>query len=120
VLLVEDEVLIRAAVAEALRSAGCSVIEADSADEALAYLSDGGQVDLLLTDVEMPGRLNGLELARQFHTAHPTLPVIVTSGHVRPETAEAIGTFISKPYAPERVAATVAEALRWSRRDREE
>src|SRR3546814_15943761 len=84
------------------------------------FRSAGGPVDLLLTDIEMPGRLNGLELARLFHKAHPILPIVVTSGHVQPEAAEALGTFIPKPYDPELVAHAVAEALQLSRRDREE
>lgn len=120
ILVVEDNVLVRALVADALRSACYSVVEADSADEALAYLSAGGQVDLLLTDVEMPGRFNGLELARQFHRAHPTSPIVVTSGHVQPEAAEVPSRFIPKPYDPEQVAKIVAEELESSRRGREE
>src|SRR3546814_5856619 len=62
----------------------------------MAYLSAGGPVDRLLTDIEMLGRLNGLELARLFHKAQPILPIVGTSGNVQPEAAEALGTFIPK------------------------
>ena len=63
ILVVEDEVLIRALIAEELRLEGFSVIEADRADDALTYIKAGAQVDLVFSDIQTPGSLNGLQLA---------------------------------------------------------
>ncbi len=108
ILVVEDEVLTRMACAEALRDAGFFVIEAVHADEALAYLNAGGTVDLVFSDIQMPGSMNGLELARLLHVNYPALPIILTSTSNGP-VAPAI--FISKPYRMERVISIVFEKL---------
>jgi PleD family two-component response regulator len=65
VLLVEDEVLIRSVIAETLRDAGLLVIEAANADEAWSYLQTGASVDLVFSDIQMPGSMDGIELARK-------------------------------------------------------
>ncbi|ABQ39284.1 MULTISPECIES: response regulator [Alphaproteobacteria] len=98
VLVVEDEVLMRALIADELRTAGCAVIEANSADQALDYLVAGGKVDLMFSDIQMPGSLNGLQLAERVRADFPTVPVILTSGndHLNSETMP--GRFIAKPY----------------------
>lgn len=62
VLIVEDEVLIRAPLAEHLREAGFNVIEANTADEAWSCLQTGMPVDLVFSDIRMPGSMDGLEL----------------------------------------------------------
>src|SRR4051812_9826984 len=80
VLLVEDEVLIRSAVAEALRDAGLTVIEAADADEAWSYILIGAPVDLVLTDIRMPGSMDGVELANRIVEQFRKIRVIVTSG----------------------------------------
>lgn len=64
VLVVEDDVLIRLSVADALRSAGLDVIEAATGDEALTVLASSATVDLVFTDIQMPGSTDGLELAQ--------------------------------------------------------
>ncbi|WP_168073738.1 response regulator [Caulobacter sp. SSI4214] len=104
-LVVEDEVLVRALIADELRTAGCAVIEANSADQALDYLVAGGKVDLMFSDIQMPGSLNGLQLAERVRADFPTVPVILTSGndHLNSETMP--GRFIAKPYD---IAQTVA------------
>ncbi len=71
VLLVEDEVLIRLMVAEELRSQGLQVLEASNADEALAILESSLPVDLLFTDVRMPGRMDGVALAKLAQARFP-------------------------------------------------
>jgi len=98
VLLVEDETLIRKFVAEELVEAGYQVIEASSALEALAYIEAGARVDVVLTDIHMPGPLNGLDVADYFRRSFPEVPVIVTSGNLGPG---AFGfEFLPKPYTP--------------------
>ncbi len=111
VLVVEDEALIRLLVADALRDAGFAVVEAARADEALTYIEAGGQVDLVFTDVHMPGFVNGLDLARQLRARFPSLPVIITSGNLGPHLPDPPGVFIPKPYDPHRVLAVVCETL---------
>lgn len=111
ILLVEDDVLIRLVTADALRESGLAVIEAASADEALAYLGAGGPVDLLFSDIDMPGSLNGLDLARRLKATNPALPVILTSGTFMTQNINPVGLFVSKPYSLERAVTLVLEQL---------
>jgi len=82
-LLVEDEELIRALVAEILADAGWDVTEAGSGDAAVALLHQES-FDLLVTDVHMPGRADGYEVARQARAQSANLPVVVTTGRPEP------------------------------------
>ena len=89
VLVVEDEPLIRIFLADALRDAGFAVTEAVTAHEAADYLEEG-DYSAVLTDVTMPGRMDGLQLAQRVCEEHPCTAVIVTSAKdVR---------FLRKPY----------------------
>jgi len=105
ILIVEDEVLTRMALAEDLRDAGYSVVEAANADAAMAYLNTGSQIDLVLSDIQMPGSMDGLELARRLRVERPSLPVILSSA--APES----GSVIGKPYRMERVLSVISETL---------
>ena len=78
ILVVEDEPLIRFAMAEALRELGVSVVEAASADEAWQYLTAGGSVDLVFTDHRMPGSMTGGQLATRIRREYPFLVVVVS------------------------------------------
>jgi CheY-like chemotaxis protein len=110
ILIVEDEVLIRMVVADYLRDWGYHVLEAGSADEALEYLRRFDQIDLMFSDVRMPGSMEGLELAQQVRVLYPQLPVILASGHLCP--AEAGDTpLLSKPYDLSEVAKKVHALL---------
>ena len=80
ILVVEDDPLIRFAIAEALRDLGASVVEAATADEAWQYLTCGAQVDLIFTDHRMPGSMTGAQLAVRVRGRFPALEVVVTSG----------------------------------------
>lgn len=111
ILVVEDEVLIRALVADELRDAGFIVIEAGRADEAWSYLAAGGPVDLLFTDIHMPGSMDGMQLARRVRGHYPTLPIVLTSSVLEPTGAPALGWFLPKPYGIERVITVMAELL---------
>ena len=81
VLLVEDDVLLRFLLAEKLREAGLGVIEAANADEAFSYIQPAAQIDLLFTDVQMPGSMDGVGLARRIGTGYPSIRIILTSGN---------------------------------------
>ncbi len=82
-LLVEDEELVRAFVSEVLADAGWDVTEAGSGDAALALLQRES-FDLLVTDVHMPGRADGYEVARQARARSAGLTVVVTTGRPEP------------------------------------
>jgi CheY-like chemotaxis protein len=97
VLVVEDEPLVRSLVAELLRVEDIVVIEASNAAEALAYLSTGQPVDLVFTDIRMPG-MSGVELAAVIRARFPGVRIILTSGDAGPVNLNEFGSFIAKPY----------------------
>jgi DNA-binding NtrC family response regulator len=109
VLLVEDEVLVRIALAGELRAAGVNVIETGSADEAWDYLLAGGGADLIFSDVCMPGSMDGLELAHRVKMQHPELSVILTSGS-RSLDEEGV-RFLSKPYDFDNAVRVILDTL---------
>src|ERR1700738_2152919 len=110
ILVVEDEVLIRLSLAETLRDAGYSVVEAASADEALTVLTSSTPVDVVLTDVNMPGSLDGIALGRYVRTTRPELKVIVVSGRVVPAAVtEVADAFVAKPYDVAKIIATIVD-----------
>jgi len=104
VLLVEDEGLIRLTLAETLEDAGYAVTEAVNGDEARLLLNAADQFDLLLTDIQMPGTADGVDLARDFHQRHPNSPVIYMTG--RPDMLARVGSLsgrealLRKPFGP--------------------
>ena len=112
VLLVEDEVFIRIDTAEHLRARGFEVVEAGSADDAVEYVASGERIDVLVTDIRMPGSLDGLDLAARLRAEQPDLPIVVASGSVTMESAASrVGKFISKPYDPRSIAMLITEML---------
>src|ERR1700756_2939643 len=80
ILVVEDDILARVTVADYLRDAGYTVIEAANAAEALQIFASGEPVDVVFTDIQMPGAMDGLMLARWVRDHHPETEVLVTSG----------------------------------------
>ncbi len=80
VLVVEDEALIRLATAEHLRSCGFKVIEAATGAEAQEIMLAGLHVDIVFSDITMPGPMDGIAFAKWLHTHEPDLPVVLTSG----------------------------------------
>ena|ERR1700692_1125417 len=111
VLLVEDEVVIRALLAEELRSHGLTVVEASNADEAWAYLQTGGAADLVFSDVTMPGSMNGVELVRRVKAEYPATKAILTSGNPGTDNIEALGLFLLKPFRLFAAAAATLQSL---------
>jgi CheY-like chemotaxis protein len=114
VLVVEDDVLVRLTAADYLRETGYSVIEAANAAEALAVFASGQEVDVVFTDVQMPGAMDGLMLARWIRKYHPNTEVLVTSGKV--DSADLAGrvahdAFFAKPYRLEAVAARIRASV---------
>src|SRR5262245_36277403 len=79
ILVVEDEILVRMVIADRLRDAGFNVIEASNADEAIAVLRSGLKLNAVLTDVQMPGAMNGIGLAQLAKSESPELKCILAS-----------------------------------------
>jgi PAS domain S-box-containing protein len=116
ILAVEDDVLVRDHVAAQLAALGYRVIVADSGPAALEVVRGGQPIDLLFTDVVMPGGMNGGELAKAIHALRPGLPVLFTSGYtesgiVQGGRLEAGVHLLNKPYRRQELAAKIREAL---------
>lgn len=101
VLVVEDEALIRLDIVSQLEEAGYQAFEASNADEAIALLSVTPSIRLLLTDIDMPGTMDGLKLAAAVRDRWPPVKIIVMSGHRLVEITDMPdgSVFFSKPYA---------------------
>jgi PAS domain S-box-containing protein len=115
ILLVEDEEQVRRLVGSALRSFGYAVLEAAHAEEALELAEATAHIDLLLTDIVMPG-LNGHELAQRLVASRPGLRVLFTSGYpadaaLREGIAAARAAYLEKPYLPDELARKIRFVL---------
>ncbi len=99
ILLVEDEPHLRTAEAEVLHGAGFWVLEAQDADEAFELLKRREDIRVVLTDVAMPGSLNGFEFARLVAQGWPEVGVLVISGKALPKEGDLPpnAVFVSKP-----------------------
>ena len=99
ILVVEDELLVRLNASEALRDDGFEVVEAETGSQALELIDGGLQLDVLFTDVNMPGAPDGVELAEVVCARLPGTRVIVASGRPVPRRAlPCDGRFLPKPY----------------------
>jgi CheY-like chemotaxis protein len=101
ILVVEDTEELRSCVAEYFRIVGFDVVATENAGDALAALDSGIHVDLVFTDINMPGAMDGVGLARWLAVNRPHLPVILTSGEARPELGRSAPhyRFVRKPYS---------------------
>lgn len=112
ILIVEDEEIIRILVVEYLQDAGFKVIEAVHGAHALVEISKADRVDLVFTDVHMPGEMDGHALAKWLEQHRPAVPVLLTSGVDRPAVmASKLRRFIPKPYALPEVERHIRELL---------
>jgi CheY-like chemotaxis protein len=111
VLIVEDEFLIRLQAAQIISRAEFDVVEASSADEAISILEARSDVAILFTDIQMPGRMDGLKLAAAVKGRWPPIKIVATSGlvNVRQEDLPEGGRFISKPYDSIQLTAALQE-----------
>lgn len=98
-------------LADSLRDAGYSVLEAASGDEALILLASGTPCDLVVSDVRMPGQTSGQALLRQTKLDRPDLPVILVSGHLLSVDAVGADAFFSKPYDLSELVAAVERLI---------
>ena len=106
VLVVEDEALILEMMCDVLFEKGFNVHAVSNASDALHYLGDGGVVDVLFTDINLAGGMDGSALAALARQMRPELPVVYTSGGVtalNPLQAVPGSTFVPKPYDPTKI-----------------
>jgi CheY-like chemotaxis protein len=110
VLLVEDDDEVGELVSEMLRQLGYDVTRAASAEAALGALANGRNIDVVFSDIMMPGGMNGVELARQVRRRRPNLPVLLTSGYAEAarRSAEEDGLrILPKPFSIEDLASAL-------------
>jgi signal transduction histidine kinase/DNA-binding response OmpR family regulator len=124
ILVVEDDLSVQGTVVEMLSSMGYRVLKADNADSALGILKSGLPIDMLFTDVVMPGQLRSPELARHAKSLHPNMAVLFTSGYT--QNAIVHGgrldpgvELLSKPYGREQLARKVRAMLASQKPDEE-
>ena len=120
VLLVEDDFLIRLLMVECLRNAGFEVVEASNGDEAFALIDNPPKpLVMLVTDIHMPGKINGIHVANLVHERWPHVPVLVASA--RPDVFESRWkedsrySLLAKPFTTSQLTCLVEEAVSKSR-----
>jgi CheY-like chemotaxis protein len=108
VLLVEDEPMVRDMIAYELTLAGFKVVEAASAEDALDLLPQVGHIDLLFTDIRLPGR-NGWQLAQDVRGRYSDVPIIYATGYSDLQKPLTHSKFLQKPYRPSQVLQAAAD-----------
>jgi CheY-like chemotaxis protein len=112
ILFVEDEALVRMDLSQYLRECGYQVHEAANATEAMEALQSKFVIDLVFTDINLPGEMNGLELAEWTLANRPGVKVIVTTGDpARTNIPDAVGQLLAKPYTGRDLLNRVQQAL---------
>ena len=100
VLIVEDELLVRFVMAELLADNGFDVLQAGDAAEALLWISDNPDLAAVVSDIEMPGEMDGAQLAREVRENWPLLPVLVISGRYESPPASRRGSLFFPSQCP--------------------
>ncbi|GGG22721.1 MULTISPECIES: response regulator [Rhizobium] len=100
VLVVEDEPLVRMFAVAFVEDAGFDVVEASDANQAIAILEARADIRIVFTDIDMPGSMDGMKLARAVRDRWPSIEIIIVSGHKRPVDSDlrTRAVFFSKPY----------------------
>src|SRR5579863_1534496 len=113
VLVVEDEMLLRMRAVDIVEDAGFTAIEAMNADEALAILESRSDVELLFTDIQMPGSMDGLKLAHAVYERWPSIKIILVSGKLTPTDSErpTDSRFFGKPLEVKQMIAEIREMI---------
>jgi len=112
VLVVEDESLLRELIVQELADAGFAVIEADTGENAIAILDAGRPIDVLFTDIRLPGHVDGWEIARHARHHRPEIPVIYASGYTLDRSAQVPDSlYLGKPYRTESVVVEIERCL---------
>ncbi|HEV7276550.1 MAG TPA: response regulator [Devosiaceae bacterium] len=113
VLVVEDEPLVRMETVDMVEAAGYLVVEAANADEAIAILESRSDIRLVLTDIDMPGSIDGSKLAHAVRKRWPPIPIVVVSGKSVVDDSDLPENtmFYSKPYDRAVVTGTLGRLL---------
>lgn len=113
VLVVEDEPIIRFDLTDFLRHAGFEVVEAENADQAIAFLEQRADIRMIITDIDMPGSMDGLRLARAVADRWPPIRIIVVSGHRKVEITDIPdgSVFFSKPFSQPGLLSSMQQML---------
>ena len=114
ILVVEDDFLLRMNAADIIRDAGFDVLEASNADEAIIILESRNDISVVFTDVQMPGSMDGLKLARAVRGRWPPIQIVTTSGQcvVQATDLPEGGRFLPKPYNAMQVSGLLRELTR--------
>jgi two-component system, response regulator PdtaR len=109
ILIVEDEVLAGEYLEFVLQKAGYEVVNTASAEEAIAVLEHRRDISLIITDINLPGLMNGLKLAAAVKDRWPPINIIIVTGYSAPESDEipAGSLFVAKPYDAQKMVAAV-------------
>jgi CheY-like chemotaxis protein len=104
---------LRLYAADLLEEHGFEVVEAEDAASALSVMENRPDVRLLFTDIQMPGRFDGMDLARQVHARWPRVQLVIASGRMRPRSAEIPddGRLIAKPYGAAELFAQIDDLM---------
>lgn len=101
ILVVEDEYFVRKCMVSYLHDAGCAVVEAETGEGAIDICKSGVPVDVVFTDVRLPGSASGFDVADTFRAAHADIPVVYASGNSGDRGRCVAGSlFFDKPYQP--------------------
>jgi two-component sensor histidine kinase/FixJ family two-component response regulator len=113
VLVVEDEMMLRMRAVDIVEDAGFTAIEAVNADEALEILESRSDIELLFTDIQMPGSMDGLKLAHAVYQRWPSIKIILVSGKLTPTDAEKPihSRFFGKPLEMKQMIAEMQEMI---------
>ena len=113
VLIVEDEFLLRMDAVDMIAAAGFEVLEAGNADEAIEILEARRDITVVFTDIQMPGSMDGLKLARAVRGRWPPIKIVATSGHLHVSETDLPegGRFLAKPYSPKQVTGVLRELM---------
>jgi CheY-like chemotaxis protein len=113
VLIVEDEFMIRSNAVEMIEEAGFEVVEAASADEAIAIIESRSDITVVFTDIQMPGSMDGLKLAAAVRDRWPPIRIVATSGHVKlvPGDLPEGSRFLQKPYSAVEITKTLRDLI---------
>jgi CheY-like chemotaxis protein len=111
VLIVEDDFLLRMDAVDMIAAAGFEAVEARNADQAIEILEARPDITVVFTDIQMPGSMDGLRLARAVRGRWPPIKIVATSGHVKVREADLPegGRFLPKPYSPREVTGVLRE-----------
>jgi CheY-like chemotaxis protein len=113
ILIVEDEALVRMLLVDVLEDAGFEILSACNADDAIKILESRADIGVIVTDINMPGSMDGLKLAAAVRDRWPPVRIIITTARQKPESSDmpSDAAFIRKPYDPDAMLSIVKKQL---------